>query len=215
MSRNPDSKADLAVVVLISGRGSNLQALIEARAQGRLAIDIRGVISNVPGARGLSRAAAAGIPNCVVDTRAYPQRIAFEDALAERIDRLQPQLLVLAGFMRILGREFVARYAGRIINIHPSLLPAFPGLDTHRRALAAGVREHGTSVHYVTADLDGGPLIAQARVPVYSGDTETQLAARVLEREHQLLPMVIDGIARGRIRYQQGCVLIDEKPLTF
>ncbi len=214
MSPDPESKAELAVVVLISGRGSNLQAIIEARAQGRLAIDIRAVISNVPGARGLSRAAAAGIPNCVVDNRAYPQRAAFDTALTKRIDRLQPQLVVLAGFMRILGQEFVAHYAGRLINIHPSLLPAFPGLDTHRRALAAGVREHGTSVHYVSADLDGGPLIAQARVPVYIDDTETQLAARVLEREHQLLPKVIDGIAQGRIRYQQGQVLIDEKPVA-
>ncbi len=215
MIHDPESSAGLAVVVLISGRGSNLQALIEARARDRLAIDIRGVISNVPGAQGLARAGAAGIPNWVVDNRVYPQRAAFDEALAARIDTLRPQLVVLAGFMRILGQDFVARYAGRLINIHPSLLPTFPGLDTHKRALAAGVPEHGTSVHYVSADLDGGPLIAQSRVPVYDGDTESQLAARVLEQEHRLLPEVINGIARGRIRYHRGQVLIDGKPVVL
>lgn len=203
------------MVVLISGRGSNLQAIIDARDSGRLNIALRGVISNVAGAQGLARAAAAGIPTFVVDHRAYPGRAAFDEALAACIDPLQPDLLVLAGFMRILGEKFVGRYAGRMINIHPSLLPAFSGLDTHRRALEAGVREHGVSIHYVTADLDGGPLIAQAKVPVRPGDSEPELAARVLEREHQLLPEVIGAIAAGRLRLEDGQVWLDEKPVRL
>ncbi len=215
MSHKSKADSPLAVAVLISGRGSNLQAIIDARDSGRLNIDLRAVISNEPGARGLARAAQAGISNCVVDHHDYPQRVAFDEALVTCIDKIEPQLVVLAGFMRILGKAFVNHYAGRMINIHPSLLPAFSGLDTHRRALAAGVREHGASIHFVTPDLDGGPIIAQEKVPVYDGDTETQLAARVLEREHELLPAVIEGIARGRIRLEHGQVLVDERPVTL
>jgi len=207
--------AKLAIVVLISGRGSNLQAIIDAQASGHLAIDVRAVISNEPDAQGLQRATNAGIPVCVVDHRAYPNRAHFDEALAACIDRLEPDLVVLAGFMRILGQTFVAHYAGRLINIHPSLLPAFSGLDTHRRALEAGVREHGASIHYVTGILDGGPLIAQAKVPVLPGDNEEQLAARVLEVEHQLLPEVIGGIAEGRIQLEHGRVRVNGKPVSL
>jgi len=179
------------------------------KPNGHCDIDLRGVISNVPDAPGLERASAAGIPVFVVDHRRYTKRAAFETALIACIDSMAPQLVVLAGFMRILGPELVTHYAGRMINIHPSLLPQLPGLDTHRRALAAGLREHGVSIHYVTADLDGGPLIAQAKVSVLDGDDEAQLAARVLIQEHQLLPRVIAGIAQGQIRLENGQAVVE------
>ena len=193
------STPPLAVVVLISGRGSNLQALIDAAAQRRMHAELRAVISNDARAAGLTRAAAAGLHTLIVEHRAFASRQAFDDALARCIDAFTPALLVLAGFMRVLTPRFVQHYPGRLINIHPSLLPLFPGLDTHRRALAAGVLEHGASVHFVTPQLDGGPVIAQARVPVHPGDDPDALAARVLEREHQLLPTVVEWFARGRI----------------
>ncbi len=199
------------MVALISGRGSNLKAIIDARNSGHLDINLLAVICNEPDAQGLVLAAQAGIPFYLVDHRAYPQRTAFDDALLACIERQNPQLVVLAGFMRILGFDLVTRFTGRMINIHPSLLPAFSGLNTHRRALEAGVREHGASVHFVTPELDGGPVIAQVKVPVSAGDSETQLAERVLQGEHQLLPAVIDGFARDRIRLQQGKVLVDGK----
>ena len=202
----------LAVVVLISGRGSNLQAIIDAAGDGDSPFTVGAVISNQPAAAGLERARRAGIPVEVVDHRAYARREEFDSALAEVIDGYDPGLVVLAGFMRILTPAFVARYAGRLINIHPSLLPEFPGLDTHGRAIAAGAAEHGASVHFVTAALDGGPLIIQARVPVRAGDDADTLAARVLEQEHRILPEAIRWFAAGRLRVEDTRVLLDGEP---
>jgi phosphoribosylglycinamide formyltransferase-1 len=204
--------ARLPVVVLISGSGTNLQALIDGAAAGA-PFRVCGVISNRPAVRGLERAAAARIPTGVVDHTLFADRERFDAALAEAIDAFAPGLIVLAGFMRILTSGFVRRYTGRMINIHPSLLPAFQGLHTHRRALEAGVREHGASVHYVTDELDGGPVIAQARVPVLPDDDAATLAARVLEQEHRLLPQVVEWIAGGRLRLQDDLVLFDGRVL--
>jgi len=205
----------LSVAVLISGRGSNLQALIDAVASGRLAVSLDAVISNDPRAPGLERAAAAGLATFVEDHRAFTSREAFDDALGRRVDALAPDLIVLAGFMRVLGTRFVDRFLGRLINIHPSLLPAFPGLHTHQRALDAGVARHGVTVHFVTPELDGGPAIAQAEVPVLPGDDADQLAARVLEREHVLLPWVVDLFVARRLRLDaRAGVVFDGKPLA-
>ena len=190
----------MKTVILISGRGSNLEALIAARDGGALPIDIAAVISNRPGAAGLATAAAAGIAACCIDHKAFAGREAFDAALADCIDGFAPDLVVLAGFMRILGDEFVRRYAGRLMNIHPSLLPAFPGLHTHRRALAEGVRIHGCTVHFVTPALDHGPVIIQAAVPVLDGDDEATLAARVLRQEHRIYPQAVRWFAEGRLR---------------
>jgi phosphoribosylglycinamide formyltransferase-1 len=201
------------IVVLISGRGSNLQSIIDARARGELPVMLQAVISNRPGAAGLERAERAGVPGQVVDHRAYGDREGFDRALAVAIDAHDPALLVLAGFMRVLTDDFVRRYAGRMINIHPSLLPAYRGLHTHERALAAGDREHGASVHFVTQELDGGPVIAQARVPILPGDDPEQLAERVLREEHRLLPTVLGWLAAGRVRLEGGRVLFDDEPL--
>ena len=197
------------VVILISGRGSNLQAIIDQTRAGHLPIDIRAVISNNPHAAGLQLAQAAGLGTAVIDHRNYPDRDAFDQALLQAIDRHQPQLVVLAGFMRILGAAFIRHYAGRLLNIHPSLLPAFKGLNTHARALAAGTREHGASVHFVTNDLDGGPVVIQARVAVQSDDTPATLAARVLEAEHRILPLAIRWFAEHRLSIRNGQVLLD------
>ena len=183
------------VVILISGRGSNMLALLGTRP----ALEVAAVISNEPLAAGLDAARARGVPTRSVDHRGYPDRAAFDDALAREIDAFRPRLVVLAGFMRILTDAFVARYAGRLVNIHPALLPAFPGLNTHHRALAAGVRIHGCTVHFVTPELDGGPIIAQTAVPVGPDDTEEMLAARVLEEEHKLYPRVVRWICEGRV----------------
>jgi phosphoribosylglycinamide formyltransferase-1 len=202
----------LPVVVLISGGGTNLQALIDASAEGH-PFKIRGVISNRPGVHGLQRADAADIPTQVIDHTAFPDRESFDATLAAAIEAYGPGLVVLAGFMRILTNGFVDRFAGRMVNIHPSLLPAFQGLHTHRRALHAGVREHGASVHFVTSELDGGPVIAQARVPVLSGDTESDLATRVLQREHQLLPQVVDWFAQGKLQLRDDRVWFEGSPL--
>lgn len=191
------------VVVLISGRGSNLQAILAAN----LPMEIRAVISNRPDAAGLAIAAAAGIPTQVIDHRSFPTRDAFDAALAQAVDAFAPQWVILAGFMRILGAAFIQRYRGRLLNIHPSLLPAFPGLDTHARALAAGAREHGASVHFVTEQVDGGPVVMQARVPVEPHDTATTLAARVLAAEHRLYPAALRALLEGRMRWQDGMIL--------
>jgi phosphoribosylglycinamide formyltransferase-1 len=204
----------LPIVVLISGRGSNLNAIIDAMDAGELPVEIRAVISNRPEAPGLQRAALAGIRTIVIDHACHPDRSAFDRALGETIDALQPALVVLAGFMRILTPEFVEHFRGRLLNIHPSLLPAFPGLHTHQRALEAGCSEHGASVHFVTATVDGGPVIAQARVPVRPGDTATTLAERVLQQEHRLYPMVIRWYAEQRLDLApDGRVLFDGIPL--
>ncbi len=204
----------LPVVVLISGRGSNLKALLDAAAAG-LPAEVRCVISNRPGAGGLAHAAAAGVPTEVVDHTRFVSREAFDAALTEAIDRYSPGLVVLAGFMRVLGPELVRHYRGRLINIHPALLPAFPGLDTHRRAIEAGVAEHGASVHFVTEEVDAGPVILQARVPVLPGDTPEVLAARVLEQEHRIYPQAVRWIAEGRVRLEGNRVLLDGRPVEL
>jgi len=202
--------APLPVVILISGRGSNLQAIIEAVGQGELPIDIRAVVSNRPQANGLQRATRAGIATTVIDHTRYADRQAFDQALQAHIDRYQPGLVILAGFMRLLGKEFVAHYRGRMLNIHPSLLPDFPGLNTHQRALDAGCKVHGASVHFVTVDMDGGPVVLQAHVPVAVRDTAASLAARVLELEHRLYPVAIRWFAEGRLTFNDhGQALLD------
>ena len=208
-----EPKNPLPVVVLISGSGSNLQALIDGAAGGELPIRIEAVISNEPDAFGLERARRAGIAAEVVDHRAFDSREAFDQALMAAIDRHQPGLVVLAGFMRILTPAFVHHYAGRLLNIHPSLLPKYQGLHTHRRALEAGDVEHGASVHFVTEELDGGPVILQAKVPVLPGDTPERLAARVLEKEHRIYPLVVKWFAQGRLRLDGDGVLFDDHPL--
>jgi len=205
-------EARLPVVVLISGSGTNLQALIEGAAAGQ-PYRICGVISNRPGVQGLDRASTAGIPTRVLDHTAFTDREDFDAALGDAVESFEPGLVVLAGFMRILGDAFVERFAGRMLNIHPSLLPAFQGLHTHRRALAARVTEHGASVHFVTSELDGGPVVAQARVPVESDDTEAILGARVLAREHELLPQVVTWFAEGRLEMRDGQIRFDTIPL--
>ncbi len=183
----------MSVVVLISGRGSNMQAILEA------GIPVSAVISNKADAAGLAVAARHGVATGVVEHRRFATREAFDAELAAEIDRHSPRLVALAGFMRVLTPAFVARYAGRLVNIHPSLLPDFPGLDTHARAQAAGVKRHGCTVHFVTAELDHGPIIAQASVPVLPGDTPDTLAARVLQQEHQLYPRVIRWFLDGEL----------------
>lgn len=205
----------LPIVVLISGNGSNLQAIIDAAQRGELPVEIRAVLSNRPGVQGLQRAARAGIPAEVLDHTAFASREDYDRALMALIDRYQPKLVVLAGFMRLLTDAFTAHYAGRMLNIHPSLLPKFKGLHTHRRALEEGTDEHGASVHFVTAELDGGPVVIQARVPVHPGDSPEQLAARVLAREHRIYPEAIRWFAEGRLRLgEDGRAMLDGRPLT-
>lgn len=194
------------IVILISGRGSNMEALITARAAGTLPVTIAAVISNRPDSVGLATAEAAGIGVRCIDHKAFAEREAFDAALAECIDGFAPDLVLLAGFMRILGDGFVRHCAGRLMNIHPSLLPAFPGLHTHRRALAEGVRIHGCTVHFVTPTLDHGPIIIQAAVPVVDGDDEATLAARVLLQEHRIYPQAVRWFAEGRLRLEHGRV---------
>lgn len=206
--------APLPLVVLISGGGSNLQAIIDAVAAGELPVEVRGVISNRADAGGLARATLAGIPTRVLEHTAFADRAAFDTALAELIDDFAPQLVVLAGFMRILTGAFVRRYHGRMVNIHPSLLPHFQGLNTHQRALAAGATRHGASVHFVTEELDGGPVIVQASVPVLPGDDATTLAARVLQQEHQILPATVRWFAAGRLSLRDQTVIFDDQPLA-
>ena len=184
-----------SLVILISGRGSNLQALLEASLPGRIAA----VISNRPEAQGLNLARQRGIEALVLDHKAYASRDAFDTALAEEIDSRGADLVVLAGFMRILGGAFVRRYTGRLLNIHPSLLPVFPGLDTHDRALAAGVKIHGCSVHFVTPALDSGPIVIQAAVPVLASDDAATLAARVLAQEHRIYPQAVRWFLQDRL----------------
>jgi phosphoribosylglycinamide formyltransferase 1 len=195
----PFERAPLSVVALISGSGSNLQSLIDAQEQGA-PFQIRAVISNEPSAFGLERARRHGLPTEILNHRDYPDRASFDTALSALIDGYDPELVVLAGFMRILTPDFVEQYLGRMLNIHPSLLPKYQGLHTHQRALDAGEVEHGASVHFVTAELDGGPVVLQARVPVLPGDDSGTLAARVLKQEHVIYPTVVRWFAEGRLR---------------
>ena len=194
------------IVILISGRGSNMEALIAARDAGQLPVNIAAVISNRPDAAGLETAARAGITAHFIDHKAFSGRESFDAALAECIDGFAPDLVVLAGFMRILSDGFVRHYAGRLMNIHPSLLPSFPGLHTHRRALEEGVRIHGCTVHFVTPTLDHGPVIIQAAVPVLDSDDEATLAGRVLRQEHRIYPQAVRWFAEDRLRLEDGRV---------
>lgn len=192
----------LRVVILISGTGTNLQAILDAqRTEG---YTVAGVISNRPQAAGLARAAQAGVPSCVVDHTRYPDRPAFEAALEAEIVRFAPDLIALAGFMRVLSADFVARFEGRMLNVHPSLLPAYRGLHTHARVLAAGEHWHGSSIHFVTAELDGGPVVLQGRLPIRPGESEDTLRERVQGLEHRLYPTALGWIAGRRLRWQDG-----------
>ena len=199
----------MRITVLVSGRGSNLGALIAASRTPAFKGAVTHVISNKAGAGGLSIAHNHAIATSLVDSTTFPDRAAFNDALSAAVDASEPDLVVLAGFMRVLPDEFVQRHAGRLINIHPSLLPLYPGLATHRRALADGVRVHGCTVHFVNADVDTGPIIAQAAVPVRSDDDEASLAARVLAEEHRLLPAVVRWFCAGRLALVDGRVRLD------
>ncbi|OGA73468.1 MAG: phosphoribosylglycinamide formyltransferase [Betaproteobacteria bacterium RIFCSPLOWO2_12_FULL_65_14] len=190
------------IVALISGRGSNLEALLDA------GLPVSAVISNRAEAKGLAAAAGRGIPTRVLEHRRFPTRDAFDAALAGEVDAFRPRLVVLAGFMRVLTPAFVARYEGRLLNIHPSLLPAFPGLDTHARALAEGVKLHGCTVHFVTAELDHGPIVIQAAIPVRPDDTAETLAARVLRQEHVIYPRAARWFLDGKLVIESGVVRV-------
>ena len=203
----------LRIAILASGRGSNFRALLAARERGELPVEFVLVASDKPDAPVLQLAQNAGVPAMVLDPRDYADRRAYDFALFDRIAASKPDLLVLAGFMRIIDGEALKPWAGRMINIHPSLLPKYRGLHTHRRALKAGDLEHGASVHYVTAELDGGPVIAQAALPVQNSDDEITLAARLLPLEHQLLPAVVALIAAGRLALGEQGITFDGEPL--
>ncbi len=193
------------IVILISGRGSNMEAIVHAQLPARIAA----VISNRPDAAGLKFATQSGIPTAVVDDREFPARDAFDAALAKAIDGHAPDLVALAGFMRVLTQGFVKRYEGRLINIHPSLLPAFSGLHTHRRAIEEGVKMHGCTVHFVTPEVDRGPVIIRAEVAVRPGDTEESLAARVLSQEHRIYPIAVRWFLEDRLVVENGTVRVN------
>jgi len=203
----------MPVVILISGSGSNLQAIIDAAHSKHCPIDIKAVISNRPDVKGLERARLANIETQVVDHKQFDGREAFDKALITQIDKHQPALVILAGFMRILTHEFVEHYTGRLLNIHPALLPDFPGLNTHERALESGVKQHGASVHFVTTEVDGGPIVLQASVPVKVDDTAETLAANVLQQEHLIYPLVIKWYAEKRLVLDNNMPLLDKKEL--
>ncbi|CDM24731.1 phosphoribosylglycinamide formyltransferase [Castellaniella defragrans] len=211
MPHSPDRP--IRVAILISGRGSNMQALAEAVASEDLPVDICTVLSNRADAAGLDWARARGLPADVLAHRDFASRAAFDAALRARLDALAPDYILLAGFMRVLGADFVRHFEGRIINIHPSLLPAFPGLHTHEQALAQGVQWHGCSVHFVTAVLDHGPIIAQGAIPVLAGDTPDSLAARLLPVEHRIYVQTLRWLAQGRVRLLgDGRVAVADAP---
>jgi phosphoribosylglycinamide formyltransferase 1 len=207
------SRAPLKLAILISGRGSNMVAIARACRAGEINAQIRVVISDRPGVGGLASARELGIEALTIPWPGAGNREAFENALTEALDAQPTDLVVLAGFMRILSPGFVAHYAGRMLNIHPSLLPKYTGLHTHRRALEAMDKEHGASVHFVTAELDGGPLVLQSRVPILPGDTEAGLAARVQATEHIIYPRVIGMMADGRLAWDDGRVRLDGRIL--
>lgn len=201
------------IVVLLSGRGSNFQSLLNASLTDQLGGSIDLVISNRPEAGGLVIANSAGIDTALIDHQAYTTRDAFDADLAGVINSVSPDLIVLAGFMRILTLPFVSQFAGRLLNIHPSLLPLYPGLNTHQRALDNGDTHAGATVHYVTGELDGGPSVIQAKVPIESGDTKEQLAARILHVEHQIYPKAVNWHLTGRLALQDGVLYKDAVPL--
>ncbi|MFC5461536.1 phosphoribosylglycinamide formyltransferase [Massilia niabensis] len=202
------------IVILISGRGSNMEAVVRAAKAEGWPARIAAVISNRPDAKGLAFAQAQGIPTATVPSKQFPTRAEFDGALQLEIDRFAPDLVVLAGFMRILTAPFVEHYAGRMLNIHPSLLPDFPGLDTHGQCLAAGKQEHGATVHFVTAELDHGPIVAQARIDVRPGDTEETLATRLLVEEHKLYPYAVRLFVEDRLRIEHGEVRVLDTQLA-
>jgi phosphoribosylglycinamide formyltransferase-1 len=195
------------IVVLVSGRGSNMEAIVRACERERWNARVAAVVSNRADAAGLAFARGRGLATEIVDHRGFATRDAFDNALAETIERHRPDVVALAGFMRILGADFVRRFDGRLVNIHPSLLPAFPGLHTHRRAIEAGCKASGATVHFVTADLDHGPIVAQAVVPVLADDTEESLAARVLAQEHVLYPRAVRWLVEGSLERRAGRVV--------
>ncbi len=199
--------------VLVSGNGSNLQALMDACAAGRIQGELVGVLSNRPDAFALERAREAGIATQVLSNQAFNDRDSYDAALIQALETWQPDLLVMAGFMRILTPGFVQHFAGRMLNIHPSLLPKYQGVKTHARAIAAGDTVHGASVHFVTEELDGGPIVLQARVPIFPEDDESSLAERVLSQEHQLYPLVVNWFCQQRLRMQDGQAWLDGQPL--
>jgi phosphoribosylglycinamide formyltransferase-1 len=201
------------LAVLISGRGSNLQAFIEASASGALSADIAVVISNNPAAAGLQLATSAGIPTRCIDHRAFSSREAFDAALAAEVGLWDVDLVILAGFMRILTPAFIQPFSGRLLNVHPSLLPRYPGLNTHQRALDAGDREAGVTVHFVTLELDGGPPIIQARVPILPGDTARSLADRVVVQEHRIYPLAAQWAIAGRLQLTDHGACLDGEPI--
>lgn len=197
------------IVVLISGNGSNLQAIIDACKTNKIKGTVRAVFSNKADAFGLERARQAGIATHTLIASAFDSREAYDRELIHEIDMYAPDVVVLAGFMRILSPAFVSHYAGRLLNIHPSLLPKYPGLHTHRQALENGDEEHGTSVHFVTDELDGGPVILQAKVPVFAGDSEDDITARVQTQEHAIYPLVISWFADGRLKMHENAAWLD------
>ncbi len=214
-SPGKNSAPPLPIVVLLSGNGSNLQAIIDQIAEGTLNARICAVISNKADAYGIQRAKAANIPTRIIEHSHYDDRESFDAELTRSIEKYQPELIVLAGFMRILTDDFVKHFYGRMINIHPSLLPKYRGLHTHKRALEAGDKEHGLSIHYVSVKLDGGPIILQQSVPVLEGDTEDSLAQRVLLQEHQAYPKVIQWFAQKRLQIVNNQVMIDNKAIIL
>jgi phosphoribosylglycinamide formyltransferase-1 len=215
--KDPMTSEPCRVVVLISGSGTNLQALIDEQNAGNLPIEIVGVISNRPGVKGLERAEQAGIPSQIVDHTQFSSREDFDEAIASEILRFAPDLVVLAGYMRIMTPKLVKAFEGKMLNIHPSLLPKYPGLNTHRRALENGDQEHGSSVHFVTEILDGGPLIAQSRISIHDDDTEQTLSERIKLIEHKLYPQVVRWFAEGRLAFKNNHTYFDgqklERPL--
>ena len=201
------------LVVLISGNGSNLQSILDACESGRINGSVAAVFSNKASAYGLTRAQQASVPAHALSAQDFADRDAFDRQLMQQIDAYAPDLVVLAGYMRILSPAFVAHYHDRLLNIHPSLLPKYPGLHTHRQALANGDAEHGTSVHFVTDELDGGPIILLARVPVFADDDETEISARVQHQEHAIYPLVISWFVDGRLQMRAGKAWLDGEPL--
>ncbi|MBK4784361.1 MAG: phosphoribosylglycinamide formyltransferase [Pantoea sp. Pent] len=201
------------LVVLISGNGSNLQSILDACESGRINGSVAAVFSNKASAYGLTRAQQASVPAHALSAQDFADRDAVDRQLMQQIDTYAPDLVVLAGYMRILSPAFVAHYHDRLLNIHPSLLPKYPGLHTHRQALANGDAEHGTSVHFVTDELDGGPIILQARVPVFADDDEAEISARVQHQEHAIYPLVISWFVEGRLQMRAGKAWLDGEPL--
>ncbi|WP_392566681.1 phosphoribosylglycinamide formyltransferase [Utexia brackfieldae] len=201
------------IVVLVSGNGSNLQAIIDACQNGKIAAQIAAVVSNKPGVYALERAQLAHIPTHVIDHHTYATREQFDVAVANIIDQYQPDLIVLAGYMRILTASFVEHYAGKMLNIHPSLLPKYPGLNTHQRAIDAKDSVHGTTVHFVTEQLDGGPIILQAKVPIFPEDEVVDIAQRVVTQEHLIYPLVIKWFIDGRLQMRQDKAYLDDQLL--